>query len=119
MDDFSQRVVIGLTIYGIYDVVGDYTKKLAKGTEIQTTNHGAERIAGQNATRGGVLSTSEIMQTNSFGKKLTQANGAIVKVYEIGGRFNITVTGDRGLITTFKNLSPESLNRLSKRYDWY
>ena len=30
MDDFSQRVAIGLTIYGINDVVGDYTKKWTK-----------------------------------------------------------------------------------------
>ena len=119
MDDFTKRVGIGLTIYGINDIVGDYTKKFAISLEIETTNHGAERIAGQNATRGGVLSTSEIMQTNSFGKNLTQVDGAIVKVYEIGGRFNVTVTGDRGLITTFKNLSHDSLNRLSKRYGWH
>jgi RHS repeat-associated protein len=29
MDDFGKRVAIGLTIYGINDIVGDYTKKWA------------------------------------------------------------------------------------------
>lgn len=86
--------------------------------EIQTTAHGAERIAGAGATRGGVLSEAEITAARA-GTKLTQADGAVVRVLEgPPGRFNVVVEGERGVITTFKNLSQESLDRLAKNYGW-
>ena len=85
---------------------------------IKSTTHGTNRIAGATATRGGVLSRSEIAITNKVGRTFTQADGAIVKVHEVGGRYNVTVTGDKGLITTFKNLSPKSLEKLSRNYGW-
>ncbi len=89
-----------------------------RGGGVTTTAHGVERIAGEGATRGGVLNQVEIATTNSIGRTLTQADGAIVKVQEIGGRYNITVTGERGLITTFKNLSQKSLEKLARNYGW-
>ena len=83
---------------------------------IKTTAHGAERVAG--ATRGGVLSPSEISVTRFFGQKLTQANGAIVRIHQVGERYNVVVEGSRGVITTFKNISQKSLERLGKNYGW-
>ena len=85
---------------------------------IETTKHGASRIADGNATRGGVLNKSEIGMTNQYGQSLTQSDGAVVKVLKINDRFNVTVTGEKGLITTFKNISQKSLERLSKNYGW-
>jgi len=56
--------------------------------------------------------------TNQYGQSLTQSDGAVVKVLKINDRFNVTVTGEKGLITTFKNISQKSLERLSKNYGW-
>jgi RHS repeat-associated protein len=86
---------------------------------ITATAHGEQRLAGANATRGGVLSASEASTVNTRGSTMTQADGAVVKVLEVSqGRYNVTVSGERGLITTFKNLSEKSLNRLSNNYGW-
>ncbi len=86
---------------------------------VTSTVHGQERLAGPNATRGGVLSASEVSTVNTRGATMTQADGAVVKVLEVNqGRYNITVSGNRGLITTFKNISEKSLSRLSKNYGW-
>lgn len=92
---------------------------VASKTAIRTTAHGAERIAGAAATRGGVLTEAEIVAARAAGQTLKQADGAIVKVQQIaGGRYNVVVQGKRGVITTFKNLSEKSLSRLSKNYGW-
>ena len=85
---------------------------------LQTTAHGAERIAGAAATRGGVLNQAEVIAARA-GRAMTQADGAAVRVLEATpGRFNVVVEGERGIITTFKNLSQKSLDRLSKNYGW-
>jgi len=84
-----------------------------------TTVHGAERIAGASATRGGVLSVSEIANVRSTGQVFTQPNGATARVLQgADGRFSVVVDGDRGLVTTFRNLSQSSLDRLAKNYGW-
>ena len=50
---------------------------------------------------------------------MTQADGAAVRILETTpGRFDVVVEGERGVITTFKNLSQKSLGRLSKNYKW-
>jgi hypothetical protein len=50
---------------------------------------------------------------------MIQADGAIVKIHEItAGRFNVVVEGEKGIITTFKNLSQKSIDRLAKNYGW-
>jgi len=50
---------------------------------------------------------------------MTQADGATVRVLQIeGGRFNVVVEGDRGIITTFQNLSQGSVDRLARNYGW-
>jgi RHS repeat-associated protein len=82
------------------------------------TAHGATRVAGAAATRGGVLNWFEIGLTRTFGRTLTQADGAVVKILTSGGRSNVVVQGQRGIITTFKNLSQQSVNRLANNYGW-
>lgn len=84
-----------------------------------TTIHGAERIAGAGATRGGVLAEDQILLVRGSGQLLTQADGAAVRVLQNeAGRFDVVVDGSRGLITTFSNLSQKSLDRLATRYGW-
>lgn len=84
-----------------------------------TTTHGAERIAGATATRGGVLDVRRILLVRGSGQLLTQADGASVRILKNEvGRFDVVIDGDRGLITTFSNLSEKSLDRLAARYGW-
>ena len=68
--------------------------------------------------RGGVLSEAEALAARA-GRTLKQADGAMVRILKTSpGQFNVVVEGDRGIITTFKNLSQKALDRLSKNYDW-
>lgn len=83
-----------------------------------TTAHGAERIAGPAAQRGGVLSSEQVAVVRAFGRQFAQADGATVRVKATGERFDVVVEGDRGVITTFRNLSQKSLDRLRERYGW-
>lgn len=86
---------------------------------IETTAHGATRIASEAATRGGVLGEAEIGVVRQAGAVYNQSNGAIARVLQqADGRFSVVVDGDRGLITTFQNLSQSSLDRLAKNYGW-
>lgn len=50
---------------------------------------------------------------------MVQADGATVRIHQNElGRFNVVVEGERGIITTFENLSQKSLDRLAKNYGW-
>lgn len=84
-----------------------------------TTAHGAERVAGAGATRGGVLTPEQIVQVRGSGQLLTQADGATVRALQnSAGRYDVVVDGERGLITTFNNLSQKSFDRLANNYGW-
>jgi len=86
---------------------------------LQTTAHGAQRVAGAAATRGGVLSETGIAAVRQGGRVMTQADGATVRILQNeAGRFNVVVEGERGIITTFENLSQKSLDRLGRNYGW-
>ncbi|MEZ4909180.1 MAG: hypothetical protein R2771_16405, partial [Saprospiraceae bacterium] len=90
----------------------------SKGT-VRTTAHGAERVAGANATRGGVLTAEGINATKQYGRAFTQADGATVYLHEINsGRYNAVVEGKKGIITTMENWSQKSINRIAKNYGW-
>jgi RHS repeat-associated protein len=86
---------------------------------LTTTAHGAARIAGPLATRGGVLSAEQIAAVQASGRVMTQTDSAVVRILQTaGGRFNVVIEGEKGLITTFENLSQKSLDGLAKRYGW-
>ncbi len=51
-------------------------------------------------------------------RSYTQGDGAEVFAQQVDGRFNVVVRGQRGVITTFKNLSEKSLGRLAKNHGW-
>jgi hypothetical protein len=87
---------------------------------LQTTAHGAQRVAGAAATRGGVLSEAGIAAVRQGGRVMTQADGATVRILQNeAGRFNVVIEGEGGkLITTFENLRQESLDRLGRNYGW-
>lgn len=106
-----ESVTAGLVEIGVA-AVGGLTSR------VRTTAHGRERIAGRNATRGGVLSMSEVRSVQSNGRVMTQADGATVYIQTIEGRHYIVVSGERGVITTFRGLSDRSLARLSNRFGW-
>jgi hypothetical protein len=86
----------------------------------RTTQHGQERLAGPEATRGGVLSKSERAAVEQQGARMVQRDGANVYVSRTEpGRYNVVVTNQEGkLITTFKNLPQQKLDGLAKRYGW-
>ena len=100
-------------------VAGEGSAARGAGAEIQTTVHGAERIAGASATRGGVLTIDEIKQTKAMGRELPQADGAKIFLFEVApGRFNAVVQGEKGLITTMANWSQKSINRIARNHGW-
>jgi hypothetical protein len=82
---------------------------------VKATTHGAERLA--DASRLGEDAARAVMRSPT--KTLTQGDGARVFLQEVEGRFNVVVRGDRGVVTTFKNLSEKSLKRLAKNYEWH
>jgi RHS repeat-associated protein len=99
--------------------VGIASAVAAGGSRISATSHGKNRIAGANQTRGGVLSVNEIKQTKYMGQKYRQNDGATVYLHEINpGRYNAVVIGEKGLITSMKNFSEKSINRISNNYGW-
>ena len=103
-----ENILIGATLLGT-----------SISSPLRTTAHGAERIAGANATRGGVLSAEGIGYTKQYGRAISQADGATIYLHEINpGRFNAVVEGRKGVITTMENWSQKSINRVAKNYGW-
>ncbi len=89
---------------------------------LQLTKHGAERIAGAAATRGGVLSVEEIGAIKSLVQKpIIQGDGAEVFIHEISpGRFSGFIENQNTgkLITTMNNWSKKSINKMGKNHGW-
>ena len=117
----------GMIAGNIAMVFGAATKAVGAAMElsaveaggVRTTLHGAERLAGPAATRGGVLSASEVLEVQAQGRVMVQSDGAAVRILEAGsGRFSVVVQGERGIVTTFKNLSQKSLDKLGRNYGW-
>lgn len=44
------------------------------------------------------------------------ATASVVKLYS--GKYNVVITGNQGYMTSLKNISLKSLNRLKKNYEW-
>jgi hypothetical protein len=76
------------------------------------SGHGAFRLA----VRG--FSEADVALTKT-GNVLKQADGAKVFIKELGGgKFNVIVEGEHGVVTAIKNISQKSLERLATRYGW-
>ncbi len=106
-------------IEGAASILSASRSLLTSGVGVKTTLHGAERISGAAATRGGVLSREGITMTKSMGRAITQADGATVYLHEISpGRYNAVVQGSKGIITTMENWSQKSILRIAKNYGW-
>ncbi|MCW0410500.1 hypothetical protein NG831_20915 [Xanthomonas sacchari] len=115
----APEVAAGSGLMATVKAVFGFGERKAAQQVLQTTAHGAERLAGQAATRGGVLSAQEVRVVMQTGRTMTQADGAAVRIVtNDAGRSSVVVSGERGVITTFKNISEKSLNRLAKRYGW-
>lgn len=82
--------------------------------EARATAHGAMRMA--QASRLSAAAAKEVVRGATT--RGLQADGAEVFIQLVNGRFNVVVSGERGVITTFKNLSERSLARLARNYGW-
>ena len=86
----------------------------------RTTAHGAQRIAGSAATRGGVLAVDEITNVEKAGTLFKANNGATVRLMQQpNGRFSAVVRNSNGqVVTTIKNWSQRSIDRIARNYGW-
>ncbi len=106
---------LGKSLFSIGKGLFKHAGKKALG---EASKHGAQRIAGNAATRGGVLTAREIIKTRLFRQHVYKAaNGTIVSVFKNkNGTYNLVVDGAKGLVTTFKGISQKAFLRLSKNY---
>ena len=94
-------------------------KTVKSSPVLKITVHGAQRLAGPNATRGGVLSPENAQAVMQSGKTLVQSDGAIVSIVtDAANRSNVVIHSGNGIITTFQGLSQKSLGRLGAKYGW-
>jgi hypothetical protein len=86
----------------------------AASSELGATFHGGLRLA--DASRlNDAASKAVIANATRAG---LQRDGARVYIQEVGGRFNLVVMGERGVITNLKTISEKSLTRLAKNYGY-
>lgn len=102
-------IVGGWAVEGVGALVG-----AVEGGEVAGTVHGAMRMA--DASRLGAEGVKDVMANAT--RVGVQRDGARVFVQEVGGKFNVVVHGERGVITTLKTISEKSLVRLGNRYGW-
>ncbi|MBI6865584.1 DUF4258 domain-containing protein [Lysinibacillus fusiformis] len=133
----SQKAKDAKTTQKEIDQLGEYVKKHDKGTDnaahnaaqyqklkeqlaldeiqsvVNTTKHGAERLIERGFTPKDISALKlrpDIIKT--------QSDGAQVFIKQVNGKYNVIVEGDNGVITSLKNISENSLNRLSDNYGW-
>jgi len=88
--------------------------EVAASSELEATIHGGGRLA--DPTRLMSPAARAVMRNaTQIGR---QSDGARVFVQQVGGRFNVVVTGERGVITTFKTIGQKAFDRLARRYGW-
>lgn len=118
-DGFAFATIGGSMSLPILSVAAPATSASYGTAAIRTTIHGTVRIAGQGATRGGVLTQAAINTTKLLGRKVLQADGAIVYIWEVGGKYNIVIESAGGkLITTLANLSFKKVWKQAVKYGW-
>ena len=81
---------------------------------IPATVHGAQRLADRAGL--GIEGVRDVVANAT--RQLVQKHGADVFIKQVNGRINVVVQGERGVITTFKNLSQRKLDNLAKNYGW-
>ena len=82
--------------------------------------HGLTRMGGANATRGGTLNALERLTVRLFSdQRFVASNGSRVYVQAVGsGRFNVAIYGQRGYMTSMRNVRPNDLARMARRHKW-
>ena len=90
-------------------IFAEADRSLAAKTTTRTADEAAKWIWGQNE---GVAKFNRQLDQRGWNRQ--QATEAI----KGGLQFNVVVEGQRGIITTFENLSQKSLDRLGKNYGW-
>ncbi|HEU4589246.1 MAG TPA: hypothetical protein VFS11_11380 [Gemmatimonadales bacterium] len=104
----------GITTLGL----GGGTRAAAAGAaeagELAVSAHGALRVA--DASRLTLEASADVIANAT--RVGVQRDGASVFIQAVGGRYNVVVMGERGLVTNLKTISEKSLMRLAKRYGW-
>jgi hypothetical protein len=84
-----------------------------------------ERIAGPNATRGGVLDSNTFGLVKKYGdvliqpETLTKPQATVHVLKNTNDEYNFAVINNNGdLITSGKNWSEKAFNRLKNNYGW-
>ena len=119
MSSYDFFLAVGLAEFelgGVYRA----TNEFLAASKVATTAHGAERLAGAAATRGGVLAAGEVSAVQQGGRLMTANNGTTVRLMEqANGRFSAVVTNAEGkIVTTMKDWSAKSIERISRNYGW-
>jgi RHS repeat-associated protein len=79
------------------------------------TSHGSERLS--DPSRLNAEETADVVQNAT--QQFVQKDAANVWVKQVGDRFSVVVKNAQGrLITNFKTLDQQALNRLAKNYGW-
>jgi hypothetical protein len=106
-------------------IVENQVAKNASINKINSTAHGLERIAGPNATRGGVLDSNTFGLVKKYGdvliqpETLTKPQATVHVLKNTNDEYNFAVINNNGdLITSGKNWSEKAFNRLKNNYGW-
>jgi hypothetical protein len=88
--------------------------------DLAVTAHGALRIGSEVAGRGGQLSALHVLTVrNGTHTILRQSDGAVVRIAKTAeGRLNVVIEGSRGIITTMRNWSQKSIDKIAEKYGW-
>ena len=112
--DAIRGAALGASVGGLVRSAVQAVTGAGEGAEVSATQHGAGRMADPSRLSEVGARWVESNPSRTF----TQADGAEVLVREAGGKFNVVVRGEGGVVTTFKNLSERALQRLGRNYGW-
>jgi RHS repeat-associated protein len=99
-------------------VVGKVGLAIREASALAKTAHGATRI-GAASLRGGALNRTQIAATRLAGTKFTQSNGARAYVTKTAnGKFNVAIFGEKGYMSSMKNISEKKLLKQAEKYGW-
>ena len=105
-------VVLGAAALGAG--IGIALDAVGGAEEVAATTHGAMRMA--DASRLSAEAVKDVMGNAT--RVGVQRDGARVFVQEVGGRYNVVVEGERGVVTNLKTIPEKALTRLATKYGW-